>query len=434
MTVTPIAPKIAQKLAGAGTPRHVIVGETMLGVMRKTYGKDMLVTNGEVWRYQDGLWKELPDATSWLNGELEVVVQALEIGSTIKLINEAKQYLLRSPKVIKHDMAWDSHGKVPTRSGLLDIRTLTLEPARPEHFATWRIECDYHRAATCPWWDQMLNDFFSDRPEELRAATISTLQEILGTALMENKSRELTRALILEGPSEAGKTRVLDVMGGLISNRPIATQLDVLGQTHGLMEFRRRAPWVLHEAFNAGTWHLSSIVKSILTGDPVQINVKNGPITTQRIKVPVFWGTNHPPQFTEATKAIVNRLIVMKCRTVFDPQNLIGAAKEAQRCGYASPSELVLAKEMPGLLNWAIVGLRRALDRGYIATTPEMVATLGAVRQDSNMVAGFIDECTDHSTDTMVSVSDFCAAFAVWWGEHKGEGSRVPPTIRSEKP
>jgi len=153
MTVTPIAPKIAQKALKGGTAYHVIVGETMLGVMRKTYGKDMLVTNGEVWRYQDGLWKELPDATSWLNGELEVVVQALEIGSTIK----------RGSVVITFDPPCCevlSHGKVPTRSGLLDIRTLTLEPARPEHFATWRIECDYHRAATCPWWDQMLNDFF----------------------------------------------------------------------------------------------------------------------------------------------------------------------------------------------------------------------------------------------------------------------------------
>ncbi len=190
MAVVPIAPKIAEKLAGAGKAYHVIVGETMLAAMRHR-GEDMLVTAGEVWRYQDGLWKEPPDATSWLNGELEVVVQTLEIPSTIKLINEAKQLLLRSPKVIKHDVIWDSHGKVPTRSGLLDIGTLTLEPARPEHFATWRIECDYHRAASCPWWTIMLDDFFSDRPEELRAATISTLQEILGTALVENKSKAL---------------------------------------------------------------------------------------------------------------------------------------------------------------------------------------------------------------------------------------------------
>jgi phage/plasmid-associated DNA primase len=355
--VVPLAPKIAQKALKGGTAYHVIVGETMLGVMRSRQGKDILVTAGEVWRYQDGLWMEPPDASSWLNGELEVIVQALEIPSAIKLISESKQWLLRSPKVIKHDVAWDSHGKVPTRSGLLDIRTLTLEPARPEHFATWRIECDYDPDAKAPWWEIMLNDFFSDRPEDVRAATIATLQEILGTALIENKSKALTRALILEGPSDAGKTRILDVMSGLLSDRPIATPFDALSGAHGLMEFRRRAPWLLHEAFNAGTWHLSSVVKSILTGDPVQINVKNGAITTQRIRSPVFWGTNHPPQFKEATKAIVNRMIVVKCRTVFDPQHLIGAAKEARRRNFAEPSDLILKTEMPGLLNWAIVGI-----------------------------------------------------------------------------
>jgi phage/plasmid-associated DNA primase len=424
--VVPLAPKIAQKALKGGTAHHVIVGGTMLGMMRETYGKDMLVTAGEVWRYQDGLWKEPPDATSWLNGELEVVAQALEIPSTIKLINEAKQWLLRSPKVIQHDVMWDGHGLVPTKSGLLNIHTLELQPARPEHFATWRIECDYHRGATCPWWLIMLNDFFSDRPEELRAATISTLQEILGTALMENKSKALTRALILEGPSDAGKTRILDVMSGLLSDRPIATPFDALSGAHGLMEFRRRAPWLLHEAFNAGQWHMSSIVKSILTGDPVQINVKNGAITTQRIKIPVFWGTNHPPQFKEATKAIVNRLVVIKCRTVFDPKNPIGTAAEAYKRGFAEPSDMILAKEMPGLLNWAIAGLRRAIERGYIATTHEMVATLGAVRQDSNMVAGFIDECTEFDSSAMISTPDFCAAFAVWWGESKSEDRRIP--------
>jgi hypothetical protein len=321
--VVSLAPKIAEKAIKGGTAHHVIVGETMLGAMRKTYGKDVLVTAGEVWRYRDGLWKEPPDATSWLNGELEMCVQGLEFGSTIKLINEAKQWLLRSPKVIKHDVAWDGHGKIPTRSGLLDIHTLTLEPARPEHLATWRIECDYDPAATCPWWTTMLNDFFGDRPEEVRAATISTLQEILGTALVENKSKALTRALILEGPSDAGKTRILDVMSGLLSDRPIATPFDALSGTHGLMEFRRRAPWVLHEAFNAGQWHFSSTVKSILTGDPVQINVKNGAITTQRIRSPVFWGTNHPPQFKEATKAIVNRMIVVKCQRVGELKKLV---------------------------------------------------------------------------------------------------------------
>jgi phage/plasmid-associated DNA primase len=425
MTIVSIAPERAAKAAATGVPIHIIVGRTVLHVIRHG-GGDVIVTPGEVWRYQDGLWKEEPNETRWLNGKLEMCFRAIELHSTIKLINEARQWLLRSPDVMKNDVAWDGHGKISTKSGLLDINTLTLEKAKPEHFATWRIECDYDPDAKAPWWLVMLNDFFGDRPDDVRAATIATLQEILGTALIENKSKALTRALILEGPSDAGKTRILDVLSGLFGNQPIATPFDALSGTHGLMEFKRRAPWLLHEAFNAGQWHMSSVVKSILTGDPVQINVKNGALTTQRIRSPVFWGTNHPPQFKEATKAIVNRLIVIKCRTVFDPMSLIGAALEARRRGFAEPSELVLKTEMPGLLNWAIVGLRRALARGHIAITPEMVATLGAVRQDSNIVAGFIDECVEFEPSAMVSVADFSAAFAVWWGESKSEDRKIP--------
>jgi phage/plasmid-associated DNA primase len=423
--VVTLAPLRARNTASGGTPLHTILGDTVLWAMRDA-SADMLITSGEVWRYRDGLWAQPADATGWLNGEIEIGARALELPSTIKLINETRQWLLRHPDVLKADVIWDAHGRVPTRSGLLDIATQTLEPARPEHLATWRIECDYDSNATCPWWLVMLNDFFGDRPAELRAATISTLQEILGAALMENKKRALTRALVLEGPSEAGKTRILDVLGGLLSDRPIATPLDVLGATHGLMEFRRRAPWVLHEAFNAGQWHMSSVVKSILTGDPVQINVKNGAITTQRIRAPVFWGTNHPPQFKEATKAIVNRMIVIKCRVVFDPKNLIGAAKEASSRGFAEPSDMILDNEMPGLLNWAVEGFRRASVRGYIAITTEMVATMDAVRADSNIVAGFLDECAEFDPSGMLSVADFCAAFAVWWIQNRGEDRRLP--------
>jgi D5-like protein len=423
--VVALAPRRAAKTAATGVPLHIILGGAVLAAIRDR-GEDVLVTAGEVWRYQNGLWAEETNEQSWLNGEIEVGCRALELPSTIKLINESRQWILRNPEVRRGAIEWDSHGRVPTKSGLLDIHTLTLEPARPAHLATWRFECDYNSTAECPWWLVMLDDFSGDREAELRAATISTLQEVLGAALLENKSRELTRALILEGPSETGKTRVLDVLAGLFGKHPIATPLDALGTTHGLMEFRRRAPWVLHEAFNAGQWHMSSVVKSILTGDPVQINVKNGAITTQRIKAPVFWGTNHPPQFKEATKAIVNRLIVIKCRIVFNPKNLIGAAKEAHRQKFAGPSDLILETEMSGLLNWAVVGLRRALKRGYIATTLEMASTMEAVRQDSNIVAGFIEECVEFDPTAMISVQDFCAAFTVWWIQNKGDDRRVP--------
>jgi hypothetical protein len=405
---------------------HSIVGEAVIGALKER-DEHLIITAGQIWRYADGLWScPALEGRRWLEVEIEIAARALGITSDNRLISETRQWLLRNPDLFRDDVEWDAQGKIPTRSGLLDPQTLTIEPPRADHYATWRIECDYDPAATCPWWKTMLADTFGDRHEPLRRATIGTLQEVLGLSLVENKPKALTKALVLQGGSDSGKTSILDVMSGLLSPNPISMAMDAVGGTHGLMEFMRRAPWVLHEAFDQSKWHFSSIVKSILTGDPVQINVKNGAIVTKRIKAPVFWGTNHPPQFREATKAIVNRMIVMKCRQTFDENTPVGVAIEAARHGYAEPSRFILDVEMPGLLNWAIEGLRRARERGHLQLTDEIIETRAEIRSDSNLVDGFIRECVELRSNGMVATPDFCAAFTVWWHENKGENRGGP--------
>jgi hypothetical protein len=191
------------------------------------------------------------------------------------------------------------------------------------------------------------------------------------------------------------------------------------------MPFVERKPWVLHEAFG-GQWHFSSVVKSIITQEPVQINVKNGPLITTVIRSPVFWATNHAPQFKEATKAIVSRMIVIPCRRHFVEGQPMGVAVEAARLGFAKPSALVLATEMPALLNWAIAGLRRALQRGSIEVTSDIKATADAIHRAGNLVVGFIEDCVEFDPKARVRVPDFCLAFAVWFVQERGEDRRIP--------
>src|SRR5258708_8759994 len=147
---------------------------------------------------------------------------------------------------------------------------------------------------------------------------------------------------------------------------------------------------------------------------------------SRRVGSPFFWATNYPPQFKEATKAIVNRLIVIEAHTEFVESEPIGTAAEALRRGFSKPSELVLACELSGLLNWAIAGLQRALARGYIELTDEIRKTAIDIRRDSNLVAEFIDDCVTFDRDRRLSTPDFCAAFSVWWMEHKGENRSLP--------
>lgn len=417
-------PKAATK--DDGDPPHVALGAAVIEVIQKR-GEALLVTAGEVWRYADGLWSSaMLDGRRWLDVELEKGARALGMKSTAKLINEARLWIMRNPDLYRDEVTWDAHGKIPTRSGLVDPDTLAVEAPRLEHYATWRVECEYEPGAGCPAWGRMLGDTFADRDDGLRAATIETLQETVGLSLVDAKPKSLTKAVVLIGGSDSGKTTILDVVGGLQSDRPISTPLDGLGGTHGLMEFTRRAPWVLHEAFDQSKWHFSALVKSILTGDPVQINIKNGPLVTQRVRAPVFWGTNHPPQFKEATKAIVNRLVVIPCRQTFRESSPVGVAVDARRHGFADPAAYVLATEKPGLLNWAIAGLRRAKARGHLELTAEIEELRVEIRAESNLVEGFMKECVTFNKDGMVATTDFCAAFTVWWEENKGERRGTP--------
>ena len=255
---------------------------------------------------------------------------------------------------------------------------------------------------------------------------IQPIQEMLVLLLIDAKPRALSKALVVQGGSNAGKSGLLEVLAGLFGADQNTSPLDSLEGAHGLVPFARRAPWVLHEAFDQRKWHFSSTVKALITGEPVQINIKNGAILSKRFTAPVLWGANNPPQFQEASKAIVSRLVVIKCRQEFDEGAPIGAAAEALRLGLGRPSTLVLERELPGLLAWAVAGLKRALARGSFKIPAEAQDVAHEIRRDSNLVAGFVEDFVEFDPDMRVTTSDFCAAFAVWWQEHKGESRGTP--------
>jgi phage/plasmid-associated DNA primase len=212
-----------------------------------------------------------------------------------KLINETHNWIERRPELWRDDeIPWDQHGKIPTRSGLVDPLTGALEPAQPDHFCTWRVEVDYDPAAKCPWWETMIADVFGDREAAERAALIRVVQEVIGAALIDKKSRALSKAIVFWGIENLGKSGPLDVIAGLFGGQVIGASIGSIEGTHGMMPFARRLPWVLHEAFG-GQWHFSANVKSIITQEPVSINIKNGPVVTQVVRSPIFWATNFPP-------------------------------------------------------------------------------------------------------------------------------------------
>jgi phage/plasmid-associated DNA primase len=409
----------------SGKPtEHARVGEALLAATHAR-GEALCRIHDEkgqshLWYYQDGLWTLLLEPTVWLEHAIEVMLRVLNKSnkSRVRFITEVRKYIERNPNIrVGSKIIWDDHGKVPTRSGLIDPITLAIEPFQKEHYATWRLDVDYDPAATCPLWEELLNDYFNAETPEERAKRITLLQDLAGTTLIDKLPKALKRALVLLGASDTGKSVLLRILSGMLTDKPISTSLADIsgGSPHGMQEFMRRAPWVLDEAFDAGIWHLSARVKSIISREPLSINPKNLPLLTKPINAPALWGTNYPPAFKESTEAMVNRLLIVLLTRVFDKDNPVGVAAKAKSINPTwEPFDLILARERAGVLNWMLAGLQRVLKRGNFINTTEGESELAEMRLNSNPVAGFIADCIDYDADVMISTADFHAAFTGW--------------------
>jgi len=403
-----------------------IIGNTVLASLEER-GIKLLTTRDQLWRCDNSIWSLMDvGAKATIEVEVEQCCEHLKIDTDMKLVAEVRAWIMRRPSLRHRDVAWDAHSKIPTKNGLIDPKTLKVEPLKPEHFATWCLDVDFDSKAKCPWWQRALLDMFADRPSKVRKQFIGLLQEMLGVGLLDDKQKALTKVLILVGDSNSGKTTVIEVMSGLLTDSPIATSLETLAGPHGMMEFTRRAPWTLHEAFDGGKWHPSGRIKQIISGDPIDINIKNGPIITKRITQPIFWGSNLPVQIREPTNAVRNRVIIIDCRQEFKANKLIGVGAKAARLGFEKPHQFILKHEKAGLLNWALAGMQRAMKRGNFKKIGEIEETLEEFRTESNLAASFLKECCTFGPDHRMQVADFCAAFSTHWIQNKNGDQPVP--------
>jgi phage/plasmid-associated DNA primase len=405
------------------TPKHIILAKTVIGALELKGEPLMTVLDEmderELWRYRGGLWAR---KTS-IDMDVQEAADSLKIHMTNRLRSEVRGAVLSDLGIfkMKREVRWDEHGYIPAADCLVDWRTGDVYPYQPKHYATWALPHAYDPGARCPMWEAALDAFFRDKPAEERVQYARLIQEVAGAALLTRKPRGLARALILHGPQNAGKSQVLHVLQGLLSTTAIAQPLSSLEGEHGTVPFAYHRPWVLHEAFNQAKWVMSDKTKQLITQEQVLINIKRGAQFLHVYRGSVFWATNHPPTFRDASQAIVKRLLTVPCNAGFDDRVPEGIAAQAIKEGFSNIAEYILAHEGPGLLNWAIEGLRRAYDRGQFDPPESMAAVEQAIYDDSNPVAEFVRDYCVFDPDRMCRIHDWQAAFKAWWVEQRGD-------------
>jgi P4 family phage/plasmid primase-like protien len=292
----------------------------------------------------------------------------------------------------------DASKLISLDNGLFHLEDSLLMPHSLGFFTQNALPFPFDSKADCPTWMTFLQSVWPDDQE-----AINTLQEMFGYILSGDTRQQKFFNII--GPRRSGKGTINKVLVSLLGqHNTVAPELGELCDTFGLQ------PWLgkLLASFTdarAPERNRSAVVSQLLRivgGDTVTVNRKNKEAWNGYLPTRIVIYSNEVLQLTENSNALTGRMIVLKMtRSFYNKEDTDLSHK--------------LSKELSGIFNWAMEGLRRRLDRGGHFVQPtsgkeylELMSELG------NPIGSFIDDALVFDPSSTVPKDDVFSCYKHW--------------------
>lgn len=301
-----------------------------------------------------------------------------------------------------HPPEWlEGHGQPPgslvsVANGLLNVETRTLHPHDPSFFNTVAVPFAYDPAAESPRWQAFLDDLW---PND--ADSVAALQEFFGYVV--SGRTDLHRILLLVGPTRAGKGVIARILKAMIGVGNCAgPTLASLGTNFGLQPLIGKPLAIISDARLGGP-NVHQVVERLLSisgEDHLTIDRKhreawNGTLPTRFLII-----SNELPRFGDASGAIARRFVILSLTRSF-----LGCEN--------TKLTTELLPELPGILNWALLGLERLVAVGRFTEPATSRDAVIALQDLASPVAAFVREVCERGPFD-VSCKDIYAAWKDW--------------------
>lgn len=363
-----------------------------------------------IWYVYDGkVWQ--PDENALAVAELaKLLADALyTFALSIKDEDTRNRYIKRVQKLQlrKHrkTMVEDAKSVYPVRmslfdsskylfnceNGTLDLNTLTFKPHDPADFITKISPVAYDPQATCPRWDQ-----FVDEVMQGKAAVGRYLQKAVGYSLTGDTSLECL--FIMYGPTTRnGKTTTIETILRLMGEYGRSAKPDMLasnfrGPSNGApSEDVARLAGARFVGISEMEQKLTinaSLTKQLTGNNRITARFLHENSFEFQLQAKIFIDTNHLPNVTDQTLFESGRLLIIPFNRHFEEHEQDKSLKTT----LSDPAAL------SGILNWAVEGYRLFKEEGL--EPPEDVRSATAqYRQDSDRISQFADAWLEEGKD-----------------------------------
>jgi putative DNA primase/helicase len=355
------------------------------------------------------LYRELAGASYWSAAQVPVELPWRPDAGKVRKVLDALAAFCHRPDGAEPD---EGRGEIALADGVLDVASGELRPHCPSRFNLTALPfAQPSRADGCAAWLAFLADVFGEDAE-----SIELLRQWFGYVV--SGRTELQKIMFLLGPPRSGKgviTRTLERLVG--PEARVAPTMDSLTTNFGLQPVIGRSLAVITDARFGGR-NGSVVVERLLTvsgGDTLTIDRKNREPWTGRPIARWMIVTNELPGISDASGALARR--------VLGPLETVASLSDAEIDPHL---ERTISAELPGVLAWALEGLRSLDALDGVFTVPKVArATRREMTETFSPITAFLAECCAldaEGADGSLSC-EATALYAVYrrWSEDSGQ-------------
>lgn len=357
--------------------------------------KGVLESQKELYVFR-GVWQPISE------GEIKTFLDAIGgRANTFQIIQNMRQdsrYSISHERLYPGKELSDDYHLVDHAGKVLDLMKAMkdahydVEPGfRPDLYLTNKIAARYDRRVSSRAIEGFLEEV-TDNPEK----DVPILQEWLGYNLLA-KQLPIHKALMLVGPGRGGRSTYFEALELMLGKWNVShVPLQRLGERFGLVNLMGKMANITPD-IDSMPMQGTGKFKSISGGDTMDIERKGLPdIEGAFLPVKMAVGCNQVPYTPDKTIAFYDRPMIIELPYQFfdNPEEAEDPARAKKRV--ARKVDELVSHQAAGMLNLAIEGLGRLLDRGNFdypytdAANRERYERLAAPEDE---VEEFVNEC-----------------------------------------
>ncbi len=362
--------------------REFLVTEVMKELTLRT-----LEDTDEILFYENGIYK--PRAEPKIRAELQ------RIGGS-EITNARRNEVLASIRALTYSdrKQFDQGSILNLRNGLLDLSTWEFKEHSPDCLSMRQLPVKYDPKATCREVIEFLYDVIADPTD------VPLILEYLAYCLMDDK--DLQKEVMLVGPPDCGKSKMLDVMTAFLGSENVSnvTMQQLSTNRFALAQLFGKLSNIYADISHARLEDIERF-KAIATADEVEAEKKGMQLFKFRPRAKLIYSANMPPRPPiTVDDSFYRRWWLIQCalreKHYFSKTPVVKDPKVTHR--------LVLDDQLSGLLNIVLISMRRLLKKQKFCKETSTDATRDVYDRLSNPVQMWIESRCEEDEESYIEI------------------------------